>query len=153
MALQELWKNKLRTFLSLFGITIGIFCIIGVLATVGSLERNIQNEVKSLGTNTIYVDKWDYSAGGGPDFPWWKFVNRPVPKYEETEQIKARTPSAKFVVFRNKVVDQVEYLSLIHISEPTTPHYIPYAVFRLKKKKKTSMNAKGYIKTNTTTTR
>ncbi len=109
MALQELWKNKLRTFLSLFGITIGIFCIIGVLATVNSLEQNIQNEVKTLGTNTIYVDKWDYSAGGGPDFPWWKFVNRPVPKYEETEQIKARTPSAKFVVFRNKVVDQVEY--------------------------------------------
>jgi ABC-type antimicrobial peptide transport system permease subunit len=29
-----LWKNKLRTFLSLFGVTIGIFCIIGVLATV-----------------------------------------------------------------------------------------------------------------------
>ena len=51
MAMQELWKNKLRTFLSLFGITIGIFCIIGVLATVNSLEQNIQNEVKSLGSN------------------------------------------------------------------------------------------------------
>ena len=65
MALQELWKNKLRTFLSLFGITIGIFCIIGVLAVVGSLERNIQNEVQSLGSNTIYLDKWDYTAGSG----------------------------------------------------------------------------------------
>ena len=50
MAMQELWKNKLRTFLSLFGITIGIFCIIGVLATVNSLEHNIQNEIKALGT-------------------------------------------------------------------------------------------------------
>src|SRR5204863_3206901 len=83
MALQELWKNKLRTFLSLFGITIGIFCIIGILATVNSLERNIQNEVRSLGTNTIYVDKWDYTAGGGPDYPIWKFAARPVPKYAE----------------------------------------------------------------------
>ena len=44
MALLELLKNKLRTFLSLFGITIGIFCIIGVLAVVNSLEQNIQNE-------------------------------------------------------------------------------------------------------------
>jgi len=69
MALQELWKNKLRTFLSLFGITIGIFCIISVLTVVNSLERNIQNEVKALGTNTIYLDKWDYSAGGGPNYP------------------------------------------------------------------------------------
>src|SRR5687768_16730592 len=98
MALQELLKNKLRTFLSLFGVTIGIFCIIGVLSTVQSLEHNLQNEIKSLGTNTIYVDKWDYS--GGPDYPWWKYVNRPSPKYAELEAIKERTPSAKFAAFQ-----------------------------------------------------
>lgn len=109
MALQELWKNKLRTFLSLFGITIGIFCIIGVLATVNSLEQNIQNEVKSLGTNTIYVDKWDYSAGGGPDYPWWKYVNRPSPKYEELDQIKERTPTSKYAAFTINAQDNVEF--------------------------------------------
>lgn len=109
MALQELWKNKLRTFLSLFGITIGIFCIIGVLATVNSLEQNIQNEVKTLGTNTIYVDKWDYSAGGGPDYPWWKYVNRPSPRYDELKQIKERTPSAKYAAFKISISDKVEY--------------------------------------------
>jgi len=113
MAMQELWKNKLRTFLSLFGITIGIFCIIGVLATVNSLERNIQNEVKSLGTNTIYIDKWDYSSGGGPDYPWWKYVNRPVPKYEEVRQIKERTPTALYVAFRIRIVSDVEYRNSI----------------------------------------
>ncbi len=43
LAVQELYKNKLRTFLSLFGVTIGIFCIIGVLSTVSSLEQNIQD--------------------------------------------------------------------------------------------------------------
>ncbi len=109
MALQELWKNKLRTFLSLFGITIGIFCIIGVLAVVGSLERNIQNEVQSLGSNTIYLDKWDYTAGSGSEYPWWKYTNRPVPKYEEVKQIKERTASAKYAAFRIRVNDQVEY--------------------------------------------
>ncbi|MFX8681058.1 ABC transporter permease, partial [Acinetobacter baumannii] len=68
MALQELKVNKLRTFLSLFGITIGIFCIIGVLATVDSLEANVQAQIKSLGTNTIWIDKFDYSESGG-DYP------------------------------------------------------------------------------------
>jgi putative ABC transport system permease protein len=119
MALQELWKNKLRTFLSLFGITIGIFCIIGVLATVNSLEQNIKNEVQSLGSNTIYVDKWDYTAGGGPDYPWWRYVNRPSPKYEEMEQIKERTSSAKFAAFNINVNDEIEYkgsiLSNVHL--------------------------------------
>ena len=107
MALQELWKNKLRTFLSLFGITIGIFCIIGVLATVNSLEQNIQNEVKSLGSNSIYIDKWEW--GGGPDYPWWKYVNRPSPKYEEVDQVKERTASARFVAFKIEAQDNVEY--------------------------------------------
>ena len=56
LTFQELKVNKLRTALSLTGVAFGIFCIIGVLATVNSLERNIQNEVKSLGSNTIYID-------------------------------------------------------------------------------------------------
>jgi len=109
MTLQELWKNKLRTFLSLLGVTFGIFCIISVLAVVNSLEQNIQNEVKALGTNTIYIDKWDYSAGGGPDYPWWKYVNRPSPKYEELKQIKERTPSAKYAAFKISISDKIAY--------------------------------------------
>ena len=89
LTFQELRVNKLRTALSLTGIAFGIFCIIGVLAAVNSLERNIQGEVKSLGSNTIYIDKWDYS--GGPDQPIWKFRARPVPKYEEVDMIKQRS--------------------------------------------------------------
>ncbi|MFN8252761.1 MAG: ABC transporter permease [Ferruginibacter sp.] len=86
LTLQELRVNKLRTALSLTGVAFGIFCIIGVLATVNSLERNIQNEVKTLGSNTIYIDKWEY--GGGPDKPWWKYRARPVMKYNEAGYIK-----------------------------------------------------------------
>jgi putative ABC transport system permease protein len=108
MALQELWKNKLRTFLSLFGITIGILCIIGVLTVVNSLEYNIQSEIKTLGSNTIYIDKWEY-AGGGPDYPWWKYVKRPSPKYDEVKQIKDRTGSAKAIGFKISISDKASY--------------------------------------------
>src|SRR5688572_18692421 len=107
MALQELWKNKLRTFLSLFGITIGIFCIIGVLAVVNSLEQNIRNEIQSLGTNTIYVDKWVWEESD--DYPWWKYVNRPSPKYDEVKEIRQRTASAKYIAFNLSTVDNIEY--------------------------------------------
>ena len=88
LTFQELRVNKLRTALSLTGVAFGIFCIIGVLATVNSLERNIQNEVKSLGSNTIYIDKWDYS--GGPDQPIWKFMARPIPRNEEAAMVRER---------------------------------------------------------------
>ena len=97
LTLQELRVNKLRTALSLTGVAFGIFCIIGVLATVNSLERNIQNEVNSLGSNTIYIDKWEYS--GGPDKPFWKFRARPVMKYEEMNLIKERSQLAEDISF------------------------------------------------------
>ncbi|HJW18917.1 MAG TPA: ABC transporter permease, partial [Flavisolibacter sp.] len=97
MALQELWKNKLRTFLSLFGVTIGIFCIIGVLATVNSLQTNIQNQLKSLGNNTIYIDKWEW--GGGSDYPFWKYSKRPLAQFDEVAEIKKRTATASYAAF------------------------------------------------------
>lgn len=99
--------NKLRTALSLIGISFGIFCIIGVLATVNSLEANIQNQIKSLGTNTIYIDKWQYA--GGADYPWWKYVNRPVPKFEEVSLIKQRSRLASNVAFEINTRVTVEY--------------------------------------------
>ena len=89
LTLQELKVNKTRTILSLTGVAFGIFCIIGVLATVTSLERNIQTEIKSLGSNTIYIDKWEY--GGGPDRPFWKYRARPVMKFEEVALISQRS--------------------------------------------------------------
>lgn len=98
IAMQELLKNKLRTFLSLFGVTIGIFCIISVLATVNSLQYNIQNEIKALGSNTIFLDKWEY-GNNGPDYPYWKYAKRPSPKYDEIQEIKERTPTAAFTSF------------------------------------------------------
>src|SRR6476469_4431856 len=107
MALVEFRSNKLRTFLSLFGITIGIFCIIGVLATVSSLENKVQTDIKSLGSNTIYIDKWDYS--GGPDYPWWKYVNRPTPTYEEAKLIKERSSLAQNVCFFANTQENISY--------------------------------------------
>ncbi len=89
LTLQELRVNKLRTALSLFGVAFGILCIIGVLAGVDSMSRNIQNEVSSLGSNTIYIDKWEY--GGGPDKPWWKYRSRPTMKYDEAAIVKQRS--------------------------------------------------------------
>jgi putative ABC transport system permease protein len=107
MAVEEFRSNKLRTFLSLFGVTIGIFCIISVLATIGSLEEAIQKDIKSLGSNTVYIDKWEYK--GGPDFPWWKYINRPTPTFSEIELIRQKVPTTKHIAFMVEVNDKVEF--------------------------------------------
>jgi putative ABC transport system permease protein len=100
MALQELKVNKLRTFLSLFGITIGIFCIIGVLATIDSLQTKIKSDLSSFGNNTIYIDKWSYGGGGGEgDYPWWKYMKRPSMKVNEMEVIQKKSFLASNIAF------------------------------------------------------
>jgi putative ABC transport system permease protein len=134
LAVQELTKNKLRTFLSLFGVTIGIFCIIGVLSTVSSLEKNIQDGVKSLGNNTVYIDKWDYQ--GGAEYPWWKYVNRPSPKLIEMRLIKEKM-SAKinavfsfstqsFIQFNNDKLDGINYHGITDEFDKIQPIEIAY---------------------------
>ena len=104
---QEFKSHKLRTLLSLSGVGFGILCIIGVLATVNSLEYAVQQDVKSLGSNSIYIDKWEY--GGGGDYPWWKYVNRPVPKYTEMELLKQKVPAIGYIAFSASLNGTLEY--------------------------------------------
>jgi putative ABC transport system permease protein len=107
LTLQELRVNKLRTALSLTGVAFGIFCIIGVLATVNSLEINIQNDLKTLGSNTIYIDKWEYS--GGPDKPFWKYRSRPAMKYDEAGLIKMRSNLLDDISFLMQTRSNISY--------------------------------------------
>ena len=96
--MRELRVNKFRTFLSLFGITIGIFCIIGVMFSVSSLDKNIQKDLKTIGNNTIFISKWQW-GGGGNDYPWWEFISRPPASYEETELLLERSPNTKYACY------------------------------------------------------
>lgn len=96
-ALQSLYNNKLRTFLSLLGITIGIFAIIIVFTIVDSLESNIRGSIESLGDNVVFVQKWPWSFG--PDYPWWKYMNRPLPQYNELFDIEKKTKTADAIAY------------------------------------------------------
>jgi putative ABC transport system permease protein len=106
-AIQELRKNKLRTFLSLLGITFGIFCIISVMATVSSLESSVKNEFKSFGNNTVYIQKWPW--GGGGDYPWWKYMNRPNADFKEMQPVKEKTTLAATVAYSFFYASSIDY--------------------------------------------
>jgi len=96
-AIQALIGNKLRTLLSLLGVTIGIFAIISVFAVVDSLEKNIRNSIESLGENVVFVTKWPWSMGG--DYPWWKYYQRPLPTIQELTALEQRLEVAEAVTF------------------------------------------------------
>lgn len=91
-AWHSLKVNKLRTLLSLLGITIGIFAIISVFTVIDSLERYIRNSLNSLGSNMVYIQKWPWTPPEGEtEYPWWKYMNRPVPDQAEADELLRRS--------------------------------------------------------------
>ena len=106
LAIQELRTNKLRTFLSLLGITFGIFCIIGVLATVSSMKLAITSELASLGNHVIFIQKYENSADS--EYPWWKFIKRPEVKVSEMSLLELKMPQIHDMAFMIISNDKVE---------------------------------------------
>jgi putative ABC transport system permease protein len=99
-AFNALKANRLRTFLSLLGITIGIFAIISVFTVIDSLERYIRESLNALGSNMVYIQKWPWAPPEGEtEYPWWKYLNRPVPQLEDVEDIMRRGSSFQSAAF------------------------------------------------------
>ncbi len=95
-AWQQLSSNRLRSLLSLLGISIGIFCIIGVLSAVDSLEDNVRGSLEKLGNDVIYVKKWPWADVSGS---WWKYVKRPNPDFADYEVIKEKAQTTALTSF------------------------------------------------------
>jgi putative ABC transport system permease protein len=104
MALKELQVNKVRTFLSLLGITIGIFCIIAVFTLTKSLEMNVKEEMSALGSNVVYVQRWPWGNAGGKN--WWKYMQRPTANYDEFQELKQRIHNADALAYVYDLNDQ-----------------------------------------------
>lgn len=121
-ALNALRNNKLRTLLSLLGVTIGIFSIIAVLAAVDSLDRKIKNDLSSLDKNTIYLTSVSF---GPTDIPEWKREQFPEVNYEEYQLLKENLENTEqtcyqlftnreSVKFGSKVITDVNVVPVTH---------------------------------------
>jgi putative ABC transport system permease protein len=107
-ALHEISVNKLRTLLSLLGITIGIFSVISVLTIFDSLEIEIRESLESLGNDVLYIQKWPWTSEGG-EYAWWEFMKRPEPRISDMKEIQRRSIAADAVVFSASVNRTVKY--------------------------------------------
>lgn len=96
IAFEELRNNKLRTFLSLLGVTIGVFCVISILTVFDSLQRNIQNNMQSLGSNVLYIGKFPWIPEGEGEYPWWKYKARPMCNGNEMKVINEQVHLAAY---------------------------------------------------------
>ena len=106
-AVNSVFVNKLRTFLSLFGITIGIFSIISVFTVLDWMEKSIRDSISTLGDNVVYVQKFPWSFD--PNLAWWDIIKWPAISMNDFDAIQKKSAKAKSVCLTVYQRKQVEY--------------------------------------------
>jgi putative ABC transport system permease protein len=100
MAMQALVNNRLRTFLSLLGVTIGIFSIIFVLSIVDSMEADMRESLEMIGSDVLFIKKWPMGPEDGKEeYEWWKFMSRREPSLQDMHQLGDRLTLSQAIAF------------------------------------------------------
>ncbi len=73
IAVRAVWSNKMRAVLTTLGIIIGIASVTGMATVVNGIEQGFENDISSLGTDVVYIEKWPWVRSG----KWWEYINRP----------------------------------------------------------------------------
>jgi putative ABC transport system permease protein len=107
-AIQEIVKNRVRTLLSFLGITIGIFSIISVFTIFDSMESGIRDSINSLGNDVLFVQKWPWAIQD-PNYPWWKYMQRPEASLTDLKEIQRRSQTSQASTYISGVGGMVKY--------------------------------------------
>ena len=88
MTLEAIRQNKLRAILTLLGISIGVFSVIGVMTAIRTLETSIESGLNVFGTNTFMINKTPAIQFGPGNRS--KYRNRKNIDYQQYELLKER---------------------------------------------------------------
>jgi len=109
-AYQALVVNKLRTLLSLLGVTIGIFSIISVFTLVDSLKSGIEESLNILNDDVLFVQQMPWGPEeGDTEFKWWEYMKRRQPSIRDAELLEKRLTKSSAVAFSAKSRVTTEY--------------------------------------------
>lgn len=107
---QALTVNRLRTALSLAGVSIGIFSIIFVLSVVDSLEADMKESLETIGSDVVFIQKWPMAPEDGAEqYEWWNYMQRRQPRLSDMNRLQERLTDAQFIAFEVGTQKTVEY--------------------------------------------
>ena len=89
-AIQNVWSNKLRTFLTMLGIIIGVMAVIVIVGLGNGMTKSMRDSFSALGTNTLSINIWGYGSRTASVEDVYKIVD------ENRDLIKAISPQVDF---------------------------------------------------------
>ncbi|MGC4072732.1 MAG: ABC transporter permease [Nibricoccus sp.] len=84
LAFSSLWANKLRSALTVFGMSIGVFSIIGVMTFIAGAKAQLESGLSRLGANSFQVQRFPALMSN----PWQRLGNRPEIKLPAAQRFK-----------------------------------------------------------------
>ena len=99
LSIQTIRSNKLRSFLTLLGIVIGLFSIIAIMTALTALQEGIDSGLSQLGSNTFQIQKYPAMNFGGPQ--QGKFRNRPDITYEQGLRLMQQATEYRYISLEN----------------------------------------------------
>ena len=106
-AINSVIVNKLRTFLSLLGITIGIFCIISVFTVLDWMQKSIHDSISSLGDNVLYVQKFPWTFDR--NWAWWDIIKWPVVSKYDYQSVLNKSTKSNSACLSIEQPEQIKY--------------------------------------------
>ncbi|MFH0733723.1 MAG: ABC transporter permease [bacterium] len=73
ISLRAIRSNKVRSILTTLGIVIGVASVVLMSTAIKGINESFQKGVSSLGSDNLYIDKWQWF---NHDIPWWELRNR-----------------------------------------------------------------------------
>lgn len=108
-AWQAITTNKMRTFLSLLGVMVGIFVITAVFTMVDAMEKGLKESFSMINDDVLFVQKWPWGPEeGSTEYEWWKYFQRDQPLPKEVDVLKQRLNNAKAVAYQTGTMGTVE---------------------------------------------
>ena len=98
MSLTAIRSNKLRSTLTLLGIVVGVFSIIGVMTALQVLQNSIENGLSNLGSHTFQIQKQPVMANRSQ---WLKAMKRKDIRYDQGLIVKEKMTLAQYVALES----------------------------------------------------
>lgn len=115
-AFSHLGADRFRTFLSLLGMSVGIFSIVTVLSAVDALKENMKRGLSTFGSDVVSISKWPYSgedeygnANNFAEYRWWEYARRPAPDIHDYKFLKSNSTTASAVAMEMLFFKWVEH--------------------------------------------
>ena len=123
MAMDSLWSSKLRTFLTLLGIIIGVLTIIAVVSIIQGLNDYVYTKFAFFGANDFAVSRTSFVGLSLEEYR--KQLKRKILTIEDMQLVRRRCPScslvgasvstARSVKYRNQYMKGVEVTGVTHL--------------------------------------